>query len=132
MRSKLAFDDYRRAGVLSPEAEWVHLRLNDEFMGVYTVVDQIDERFLSLNGRDATGNIYKPFDFLVVLPDDADYSQLSEKETNKGRADADLREFVELINLTPQHLIREKLWEKLNLEEYLNWYCTNQLISQCH
>ena len=129
MRSKLAFDDYRRAGVLSPEAEWIHLRLNDEFMGVYTAVDQIDERFLSLNGRDATGNIYKPFDFLVVLPDDADYSQLSEKETNKGRADVDLREFVELINLTPQYLIREKLWEKLNLEEYLNWYCTNQLIS---
>ena len=33
MRSKLAFDDYRRAGALAPAAEWVHLRLNDEIHG---------------------------------------------------------------------------------------------------
>ncbi len=129
IRSKLAFDDYQRAGALSPAAEWVHLRLNDEFMGVYTAVDQIDERFLSMNGRDPTGNIYKPFDFLVVLPKAEDYSQFAEKETNRGRIDGDLKEFVELVNLTPQHLIREKLWEVLDIDEYLNWYCANQLIS---
>ena len=129
IRSKLAFDDYQRAGALSPAAEWVHLRLNDEFMGVYTAVDQIDERFLSMNGRNPTGNIYKPFDFLVVLPNAEDYSQFAEKETNRGRIDGDLKEFVELVNLTPQHLIREKLWEVLDIDEYLNWYCANQLIS---
>ena len=129
IRSKLAFDDYRRAGALAPEAEWVHLRLNDEYMGVYTAVDQIDERFLSMNGRDPTGNIYKPFDFLVVLPNAEDYLQFAEKETNRGRIDGDLKEFVELVNLTPQHLIREKLWEVLDVNEYLNWYCVNQLIS---
>ncbi len=129
MRSKLAFDDYQRAGALAPTAEWVHLRLNDEYMGVYTAVDQIDERFLSINGRDPTGNIYKPFDFLVVLPNAEDYLQFAEKETNRGRIDGDLKEFVELVNLTPQHLIREKLWEVLEIDEYLNWYCANQLIS---
>ena len=129
IRSKLAFDDYRRAGALAPEAEWVHLRLNDEYMGVYTAVDQIDERFLSVNGRDPTGNIYKPFDFLVVLPNAEDYLQFAEKETNQGRIDGDLKKFVELVNLTPQHLIREKLWEVLDINEYLNWYCVNQLIS---
>ena len=129
IRSKLAFDDYRRAGALAPEAEWVHLHLNDEYMGVYTAVDQIDERFLSMNGRDPTGNIYKPFDFLVVLPNAEDYLQFAEKETNRGRIDGDLKEFVELVNLTPQHLIREKLEEVLDINEYLNWYCVNQLIS---
>jgi hypothetical protein len=129
MRSKFAFDDYRRAGALAPAAEWVHLRLNDEFMGVYTAVDQIDERFLSINGRDPTGNIYKPFDFLVVLPNAEDYLQYAEKETNRGQIDGDLKEFVELVNLTPQHLIREKLWEVLDINGYLNWYCVNQLIS---
>ena len=129
IRSKLAFDDYRRAGVLAPAAEWVHLRLNDEYMGVYTAVDQIDERFLSMNGRNPAGNIYKPFDFLVVLPTLEDYLLSAEKETNQGRIDGDLKEFVELVNLTPQHLIREKLWEVLDIDEYLNWYCVNQLIS---
>ena len=129
IRSKLAFDDYRRAGVLAPAAEWVHLRLNDEYMGVYTAVDQIDERFLSMNGRNPTGNIYKPFDFLVVLPTPEDYLLSAEKETNRGRIDGDLREFVELVNLTPQHLIREKLQEVVDIDEYLNWYCVNQLIS---
>ena len=129
IRSKLAFDDYRRAGALAPAAEWVHLRLNDEYMGVYTAVDQIDERFLSMNGRDPTGNIYKPFDFLVVLPNAEDYLQFAEKETNRGRIDGDLKEFVELVNLTPQRLIREKLWETLDVDTYLNWYCVNQLIS---
>ncbi len=129
MRSKLAFDDYQRADALAPKSEWVHLRLNDEFMGVYTAVDQVDEHFLSTNGLNPTGNIYKPFDFLVVLPDAGDYTQLAEKETNRGRIDNDLKEFVELINLTPEHLIREKLWEVLDVESYLNWYCANQLIS---
>lgn len=129
MRSKLAFDDYKRAGALAPAAEWVHLRLNGEFIGVYTAVEQIDERFLTINGRDPTGNIYKPFDFLVVLPNEEDYARFAEKETNKGGSYFDLQEFVELINLTPQHLIHEKLSEVLDVEEYLNWYCVNQLIS---
>ena len=129
IRSKLAFDDYRRAGVLAPAAEWVHLRLNDEYMGVYTAVDQIDERFLSINGRDPTGNIYKPFYFLVVLPTLEDYLQWTEKETNQGRIDADFKEFVELVNLTPDHLIREKLWNVLDINEYLSWYCVSQLLS---
>ena len=129
IRSKLAFDDYRRAGALAPEAEWLHLRLNDEYMGVYTAVDQIDERFLSMNERNPAGNIYKPFDFLVVLPNAEDYLHFAEKETNRGRIDGDLKEFVELINLTPQRLIREKLWEALDVTGYLNWYCVNQLIS---
>lgn len=128
IRSKLAFDDYRRAGALAPAAEWVHLRLNDEYMGVYTAVDQIDERFLSINGRDPTGNIYKPYDFLVVLPTLEDYLRWTEKETNRGRIDADFKEFVELANLTPDHLIREKLWNVLDINEYLNWYCVNQLL----
>lgn len=129
IRSKLAFDDYQRAGVLAPAAEWVHLRLNDEFMGVYTAVDQIDERFLSINGRDPTGNIYKPFYFLIVLPNAEDYLKFVEKETNRGRIDGDLKEFVELVNLTPEHLMREKLWEVLDINGYLNWYCVNQLLS---
>lgn len=128
IRSKLAFDDYQRAGALTPAAEWVHLRLNDEYMGVYTAVDQVDERFLSMNGRNPTGNIYKPFYFLVVLPNAEDYLKFVEKETNRGRIDGDLKEFVELVNLTPEHLIREKLWEVLDINGYLNWYCVNQLI----
>ena len=97
-------------------------------MGVYTAVDQIDERFLSMNGRDPTGNIYKPLYFLVVLPNAEDYLKFVEKETNRGRIDGDLKEFVELINLTPERLIREKLWEVLDINGYLNWYCVNQLI----
>ena len=128
IRSKLAFDAYRRSGALAPEAKWVHLRLNDEYMGVYTAVDQIDERFLSVNGLNPAGNLYKPFYFLVVLPNVKDYSKFVEKETNRGRIDGDLKEFVEMVNLTPEHLIREELSEALNIRRYLNWYCTNQLV----
>jgi len=129
MRSKLAFDLHRLSNVLAPAADWVHLELNGKFIGVYTDVDQIDERFLSINGRDPTGNIYKPNDFLRPLPDEEAYRTLYEKETNEGGGYSDLIEFIELINLTPDNLIREALWEVLDVEEYLDWYCVNQLIS---
>ncbi len=129
MRSKLAFDEYQIAGALAPNAEWVHLQLNGQFIGVYTAVDQIDERFLTINGRPATGNIYKPFDFLVLLKNDEDYERLAEKETNKGQGAYDIQEFVEIINVTPAPLIREKLLDVLDVEEYLNWYSANQLLS---
>ncbi len=129
MRSKLAFDLYRRSHVLAPTADWVHLELNGKFIGVYTDVDQINGRFLSINGRAPTGNIYKPDDFLRLLPNEEAYRTQYEKETNEGSSYFDLIEFIELINLTPDNLIRDVLWEVLNVEEYLDWYCVNQLIS---
>ncbi|MBC8230563.1 CotH kinase family protein [bacterium] len=128
LRSKLAYDLFSRTKVLTPAASFVHLQLNGEFMGVYKELEQIDQRFLSINGRDPTGNLYKVDGFMKILPSEGAYRTRYEKETNKGGSYFDLIEFIELINLTPNNLILETLSAVLDVEEYLDWYCVNQLV----
>jgi hypothetical protein len=128
LRSKLAYNLFSRTKALAPAASFVHLQLNGEFMGVYIDIEQIDQRFLSINGRDPSGNLYKVDGFMNILPSEGAYRTRYEKETNKGGSYFDLIEFIELINLTPDNRILETLSAVLDVEEYLDWYCVNQLV----
>jgi len=93
---QLGFRFFRRMGILAPEATWfrvidyhpipVNLPKPDGAMTQQILIQQPNENFLELNGRNSAGNIYK---LLWDRP-------LPEKKTNLDEGSEDLTEILNL------------------------------------
>ena len=60
LRTALSYQAFRQATWLpTPNAEFVHVRINKRFYGVMHLVDHIDGDYLKARGRNATGTLYE-------------------------------------------------------------------------
>jgi len=59
LRETLAFHILRRAGVPASLTKYVHVRVNNDFYGLFYFVEQVDGKFLKRNGMDPKGPLYK-------------------------------------------------------------------------
>jgi spore coat protein CotH len=60
MREILSYEIFEQMGLPTPRASFVDVWINDTHLGLYTMVEQVDQTFLSQHFTDATGNLYKP------------------------------------------------------------------------
>jgi spore coat protein H len=122
LREGLAYRLYADVDVLTPTNEHVYLQLNQEYLGIYHALEQIDIRFLEFRGLDLGSNIYKCSDNLEILPTLDDYKAAYEKETHPGSSYQDSIDLIELINLTPEADFARELSRVLDVDEYLRYY----------
>jgi spore coat protein CotH len=59
LREALALELFRRAGVPAPRYSFVWVTVNGEPWGVYTLVEQVDKKFLADRFGEDRGNLYK-------------------------------------------------------------------------
>ena len=59
MRDRLGYWFFRKMDVPAPRAIHARLIVNGEYMGLFSLVEQIDGRFTRQNFDDGTGNLYK-------------------------------------------------------------------------
>lgn len=62
MRDAVAYRFMRDAGVAAPRSSYTKLYLNDEYWGLFIVVEQVDDRFLKNWFENDNGNLYKCID----------------------------------------------------------------------
>jgi len=60
IREVVTYKIFEEAGVVTPRASLIDLWVNDDHLGVYTMVEMIDQAFVERHFDDATGNLYKP------------------------------------------------------------------------
>ncbi len=60
MREILSYELFEQMGLPTPRVAFVDLYVNDVHLGLYTMVEQIDQTFLAQHFADASGNLYKP------------------------------------------------------------------------
>lgn len=60
LHSAFGFEAYRQAGLLAPEAEPAAVYLNEEYQGLYYLIEPIDEDFMKLRNR-RLGSLYEAF-----------------------------------------------------------------------
>lgn len=136
LRSDVGYDFLERAGVPTPRASYARLLVNGRYYGLFSQVEQIDQRFLHRLGTEIHGNLYKPFyGGLHVLdhiedPEVRDwwYSYRYPKKTNRQSGHEDVVAFIELINYTPDEQFAEAIAEVLDVNEWLDWYAANILL----
>ncbi len=60
IREVVAYKIFEESGVVTPRASLIDLWVNDDHLGVYTMVEMIDQAFITRHFDNDTGNLYKP------------------------------------------------------------------------
>jgi spore coat protein CotH len=87
MRERLAMALFRRMGIPAPRESQARLYINDEYGGVYTIVEDVDPVFLERNFGESSGYLYSyeyvfEWDLSYLGPDPSNYSPLPFKPEN--------------------------------------------------
>lgn len=114
MREKMAYDLFDAAGIRPMQTRFVHLNLNDEFIGVFTQVENPDAQFLRRTGRDPNGDVFKCEDGLDTRP--ACTNQVVE-----GRNMAELYLFAAIVNRTPDDEFAAAIADVLDVRGFLDY-----------
>ena len=107
IRERVTMKFYERMGLPAPREVFTKLFVNGEDMGVYAIVEAVDEQFLARVGLDRRGYLYEykwdgPWLFEYLGADFAAYENLLEPRTHRKATDATLfrpvERFVRTVN----------------------------------
>lgn len=116
----LWFYDYM--GILSPRGDWFRV-IEDpgtpvESMTQRLIVQQINERFLEMNGKDSDSDLYK-----------LEWNVGFTKHTNKDESNDSIVELLNALNTRNETTLKTRIEEYLDVEEFLTFSVTNVLTS---
>jgi spore coat protein CotH len=105
LHEPLAYQVFEAMGIASPAISYTRLTVNDEFWGVYWLVENIDKNFLAARfGGDKEGNLFKydyveNYTFTDKGSDARAYLVLFQPETHEDKPDATgLMQFIQAVN----------------------------------
>ena len=131
LRDRLGYHLYREMGVPAPRSIHARLMINDEYYGLYALVEQIDGRFVKENFADDDGNLYKevwPIDFLGNPQSEATYlNALKTNEDENPNANI-IRNFAQDIANADSAGLRSVIENKMDLNEILSYIVVDRMI----
>lgn len=133
IRDLLSFDLHRQLGLKVPRVAHCKLYINDQYWGVYAMIEQIDKTFLEQNFSNKKGNLYKNNSFSDLHWEGADkaiYKETFELKTNREEDQWDtLIEFLDVLNNTPDSLFEETIQEVFDVDSYLKTMAVDVVIN---
>ncbi len=114
----------RKLHVPSCRTSFTKVYFDDEYIGSYLLIEQIDKTYLKQHFGDKKGNLYKASGkgaTLSYLGEDVQkYKYPYEKKTNEKKADyTDLLTLLKFISHAPTHDFETNIEAKLSLEDFL-------------
>jgi len=127
---------YRVSGKLipSPRSAYANIYVEDDYIGFYVQVEQVDEIFLGRHFFNNGFNLYKASDdgaTLKYLGEEVDlYETEYELKTNEDANDwSRFIYFIDKLNNTPDDLFVETISEWLNLDDAIDHLAFNMVLS---
>jgi spore coat protein CotH len=136
LRETVAFKIYARMGIAAPREAHARLFINDEYVGVYVIVEAVDRTFVSqtfgpLEGQTETGGYlfeYKwvfPYGFEYLGPDLQTYASLFEPQTRDTDAIVNIygpiEEMIRTINEAPDEDFATAVGKYLDLQLFMKY-----------
>ncbi len=133
MREKLFLDVLGETNVYAPRCVYSRVYINNNYWGLYTIVDQIEKTYLETNFVDNDGNLYKgdknPWMTCANLsysPDPMDYRDCYTLKTNESLNDwTGLENLIDIINNTPLPNYNNTLNAALDATSFINAWAAN-------
>lgn len=130
MRAKLCHDAFRAFRIANARTSYTRLYINEEYMGLYLNIEQIDEEFAELYfDHQGDGNVYKctypaSFEYLGNTPQAYQVEPPGERtydlQNNLWRDDySKLANLIDVINNTPDNDILCTLPKYFDIEDYI-------------
>jgi len=138
LREKLAYDLFAKADVAAPRASFAKIYLTvegkfeNEYAGLYTLVEQVDSVFLKDRYGNSKGLLVK-VETLEDLPDRGENWALYERDFELERGDtsdtAALIQFVRFLHEASDEQFAAEIEQRLNVESFLAELAVNTLLS---
>ncbi len=134
MREKIYLDLLNKKGLPAPRATYAKVYLNNKYLGLYLVTENIDQVFLKLRFGESKGNLFQgePLGTFKSYGDNPTsyYNRFILKNNTKKNDWNDLVKFIKVINdtiLSEESYLR-KLESAFNLDKCLRTWAINNLI----
>jgi spore coat protein H len=127
-RERLAMLLFERMGIAAPRVTHTRLYVNDEYTGVYAIVESIDKNFLRRTLKDDEGYLYEykqmdDWDMSVRAGGPSKYvpEPFDPKTHEKNPKPEAIEEFVRTINETPDGDFERVVGEYLDWDHFLTY-----------
>ena len=135
IREKIYLDLLNKKGLPAPRATYAKVYLNNKYLGLYLVTENIDPAFLKSRFGESKGNLFQgePLGTFKYYGDDPTnyYNRFILKNNSKKNDWNDLVKFIKVINdttLSDENYLR-KLESTFNLDKCLRTWAINNLIA---
>ncbi len=122
-RDMLCYNMMRTAGIAAPRTAHTTLYINDQYWGVYVLIEQVDKTFVTDNFDDDDGDLFKNMGWSALEylgPDPNSYKEFFELKTNKTEDNwDDFIEFCDVINNSSIFQFPNAIQEVFDVDEYL-------------
>jgi len=136
MREKLFFDFLRKERVPAPRCTYSNIYLNNEYLGLYCICEQINQDFYSNNFGNRDGNSYKgdPMATFQYLGENAEiyYPKYSKESNSAANNWIDLLTFIKTLNdsISSDEVYKTNLDKIFNVENCIKiWVITNFFVN---
>lgn len=131
LREKLMLDYLNDHGVVAPRCSFARLYVNDQYRGLYTVVEDVNKTFLNDRFGNKDGNLFKgdPRGTLNWKgPDQTLYYTDYELKTNETENNwSDLVELLDKLNNTPASQLETVLSGFMNFQSWYKYWAAHNL-----
>lgn len=138
IRERIAMTLFSRLGQPVPREVFCRLFINDEYQGVYALVEPIDKPFLKRTLADDAGHLFeyqwvRPFTGEDPGDDLASYAELFEAETHESQAPSvlygPLRDLFREVNADDGDLWEERVGAYLDLPQFVTQVALDSCIA---
>ncbi|MDA9182546.1 CotH kinase family protein [Saprospiraceae bacterium] len=122
-RDKLCYNIMNKAGVDAPRTSYARIYLNDQYWGLYLLVEQVDGTFLKDNFGNSNGNLFKNVgnsELEWMGQDTSQYQQIFELKTDPNvEAWENFAELMDVLNNTGDGDFKEEISKIFDVDLYL-------------
>ncbi|MBO6525227.1 MAG: CotH kinase family protein [Balneolaceae bacterium] len=137
MREKVAADLFREFGVVAPRVAFYAVYLDrgngSDFIGLYTLIEEVDDSVPDSQFPDDDGNLYKPDGDAASFADGTYDEEEFDLKTNEDEANySDVRAFYDVLH-SDLRTSNETEWKNelesiFNVDNYLRYLAVNNVI----
>lgn len=137
MREKLSFLVFEAMGIPAPALAHARVTVNDEYWGVYTLVESVSKPFLKARIGEESGNLFDyeyaaRWDFSVLGSEASAYVPSPfQPQTNEDHLDpTGLMAFVRAINETPDATFSRDIASWIDVPRFLAYLATENALAE--
>ena len=122
-RDVICYDMMRSIGVKAPRTSFARVYFNDQYWGLYQVIEQVDQEFLQNNFSNDDGNLFKnlswsKFEWNGTSP--SGYNNIFSLKTNREENDwSGFINLMDVLNNTPDAQFKEEIEKIFNVDLFL-------------
>ena len=127
MREVLAYAVFEAAGIAAPQIAFCRLTINNEYWGLYTLVEPVSKPLLKARFGEESGTLFDytysgEYRFEYRGDDTGAYVPAPfEPQTNQNKIDSGLVEFIRAVSLTPESGYAEAMEAFIDVRRFLTY-----------